>query len=55
VYLEPIFTQDDVVANLRDQKKTFDDVNHKFKKTMGFNVGQTLIAVNDFVRAEGFV
>jgi dynein heavy chain len=55
VYLEPIYTQDDVVANLRDQKKVFEDVDKKYKKTMSHHASGQFTAVQEFCRSEGFV
>ena len=39
VYLEPIYTQEDVATVLVDQKKTFDDLNAVFKKIMRGGTG----------------
>ena len=54
VYLEPIYTQDDVAKNLRDEKKIFDEVNTQYKKIMQENTGAYLTDVQDFCRSNGF-
>lgn len=54
VYLEPIYTQDDVVANLRDEKALFDEVNLKFKKIMGHYGSISITPVQEFCRSDGF-
>ena len=38
IYLETIYTQDDVAENLPEQKRIFDDVNFKFRNMMKINV-----------------
>jgi dynein heavy chain, axonemal len=34
LYLEPIYTQKDVIETLIDQSKVFDDLNSRFRKVM---------------------
>jgi len=45
VYLEPIYTQDDVTTVLVEQKKVFDDLNAMFKKIMRGGTGMTSATV----------
>ena len=45
VYLEPIYTQEDVATVLVDQKKTFDELNAVFKKIMRGGTGLTTATV----------
>lgn len=55
MYLEPIYTQEDVVANLIEQRKVFERVNNKFKQTMMPYVNHRFVSVNDFCKLEQFL